>query len=61
MEVGVPLGDASRPMSDDPIEAKFLALAQPVLGAARTREVIQHVSALETLENVSPLGELFRG
>ncbi len=60
IEVGVPLGDASRPMSDDDIAAKFTAQAEPVLGAARTREVMQCVAALEELEDVGQLCRLLR-
>lgn len=61
VEVGVPLGDAARPMSDTELEAKFVALAQPVVGATRAREIITHVAALEALDDVGELGRLLRG
>ena len=54
----VPLGDRHRPMDDATVQAKFLGLAEPVLGAARAARVMALVDALETLPRLDPLIEL---
>jgi len=56
--VGIPLGDARRPMSDADVERKFLSLAEPVLGRRRATEVIQMVADLDNLPDVDPLCRL---
>ena len=48
-------GTADNPMSDAAIEAKFLANATPVIGAANARRVSQVVGSLETLPDVRTL------
>lgn len=53
--VGVPLGDARRPLGDADVEAKFLALAEPVLGRTRAAQVVKIVAALDELPDVGPL------
>ena len=47
--IEAPLGDASRPMTGDDLERKFMALAVPVLGTAQSRQVVQHIAALEQM------------
>ncbi|CAM3861469.1 MmgE/PrpD family protein [Bordetella tumulicola] len=53
--VGIPLGDARRPMSDADVERKFLALAEPILGPTRADQVIKMVAALDELPDVGAL------
>ena len=47
--IEAPLGDASRPMTGDDLERKFMGLAVPVLGTAQSRQVVQHIAALEQM------------
>lgn len=53
--VEIPLGDATRPMSEAQVRAKFLALAAPRLGQARAEETADRVMRLETLGEIDPL------
>lgn len=58
-------GDPDDPLSDAEIEAKFRALADPVIGAARSRALAEAVARLDALEDVRALpvgkGEVARG
>lgn len=56
--VGIPLGDAQRPMSDADVENKFLTLAEPILGRARAAEVVQKVAGLDALPDIDSLCRL---
>ena len=51
----VPRGDAENPVPVEEIEAKFLALASPVLGEPRARRVVDAVRETETVKDVSEL------
>lgn len=53
--VDTPLGDASRPMSDDELRRKFLAQAEPVVGPARAKQAADAVMALESVGDVHAL------
>jgi hypothetical protein len=48
-------GTIDNPMSDEAIEAKFLANAAPVIGAERARAISACVWRLETLADVRKL------
>jgi 2-methylcitrate dehydratase PrpD len=52
---GVPRGDAVNPVPGAEIEGKFLVLAEPVLGAGPSREVVESVRRVETLKDVRDL------
>ena len=54
----VPLGDRSRPMDDTAVRAKFLALAEPVIGADRAARLMAFVGSLESQSRLGPLLEL---
>ena len=51
------IGSADRPMSDAELERKFCDMAEPVIGAARTREVVEKTWGVVGLADV---GELAR-
>lgn len=51
-------GDAANPVAEAEIVDKFLALATPVLGAGRAREVADAAHGLEKLGDVRDLGAL---
>ena len=51
------IGSASNPMSNQDLERKFIDLAEPVLGAARTRAVVDRCWGIEALTDA---GELSR-
>ena len=53
--VDYPLGNARNPLSDTQVEAKFHALADARLGAARAAQVIHSVWQLETLVDVGEI------
>jgi 2-methylcitrate dehydratase PrpD len=55
------LGSAKRPMSDKQIEAKFLAQAEPVVGADRARELLAHIWDLPNAEHVGKSAPGFWG
>ena len=57
-ETGVVLGDAENPISSDEVVDKFEALAEPVVGAARTERIVAAVLSLEDVKNVAQLGRL---
>jgi 2-methylcitrate dehydratase PrpD len=48
-------GDAEAPVSAETLDAKFIALASPVLGEDDARAVVELVGAVERLEEVSTL------
>jgi 2-methylcitrate dehydratase len=54
----VPLGDRDRPMDDAAVQAKFLSLAEPVIGADRAARLMTFVEKLETLPCLDPLLDL---
>jgi 2-methylcitrate dehydratase PrpD len=54
------IGSLQRPMSDAMLEAKFHALADPVLGAERTNQLIQACWQLGQSRNLSQLTTLAR-
>lgn len=56
--VEVPLGDASRPMSDGEIRKKFLAQAVPVIGAMRANQAADAVMTLDKIDDAGVLCEL---
>jgi 2-methylcitrate dehydratase PrpD len=59
---GVPRGDAANAVPSAEIEGKFLVLAEPVLGPAPSREVVETVRRVETLKDVRDLtARLTRG
>ncbi|GAA5232341.1 MmgE/PrpD family protein [Verticiella sediminum] len=53
-----PRGSAQCPLSDDEVVAKFVSLAEPVLGRARAEQVVQVLTRLEDLANVRELARL---
>jgi 2-methylcitrate dehydratase PrpD len=54
-------GTIDNPMSDAAIEAKFVANAVPVIGAAKAAEIVQACWRLETLVDVRVLAALASG
>jgi 2-methylcitrate dehydratase len=56
VHVVYPKGHPGNPFSDAEVEEKFLRLADPSLGNARSRKVIDWAWRLEQAENI---GELF--
>lgn len=56
-----PYGAASNPLTDAALEEKFLGLAEPVLGAARSREALDALWRIDTLPSVGPVAALLRG
>jgi 2-methylcitrate dehydratase len=54
----VPLGDRHRPMDDATVRAKFVALAEPLIGAERVTRVIAFVDDLEAQPRLGPLLDL---
>lgn len=57
-ETTVPRGDADNPVSGRDVEDKFQALAAPVLGDTRAREVVAAVREVEALKDVRALTAL---
>jgi len=55
MRVEEPLGEPSRPLSWDQLEAKYMALATPVFG---TLSALNLASRIHTLENVTSMRQL---
>ena len=53
-------GSPHNPLSSAEVEAKFLSLTAPVLGAERGQAVVEQVRELEALPDVSRLGSLLR-
>ncbi|MBI4082873.1 MAG: MmgE/PrpD family protein [Candidatus Lambdaproteobacteria bacterium] len=60
VEVLVPLGDATRPLGDQALEAKFHTLAEPVIGTDKAGAAIAAIASLETLGDVRELTRLLR-
>ncbi len=54
------IGSLQNPLSDEQLEAKFAQLVDPVLGAARSREITQACWKLGTLADVRALTALCR-
>jgi 2-methylcitrate dehydratase len=54
-QIDYPKGDPRNPLTDGEIEAKFHALAEPVLSSARRRRVIDLVWGLDKLATVTEL------
>jgi 2-methylcitrate dehydratase len=59
-QLDYPKGDPRNPLTDGEIEAKFRALAAPVLNPARQQRVIDAVWDLENLSIVTELMELLK-
>lgn len=57
-DVGLPVTDRAAQASR--LREKFETLVSPVLGAARTGELMQRVLSLETLPSVAPIADLIR-
>jgi 2-methylcitrate dehydratase PrpD len=55
-----PPGTKENPLDTDRVNAKARELMAPVLGAAKTEDVIRRVAALEEVTNVSALIALLR-
>jgi 2-methylcitrate dehydratase len=53
--VEAPLGDASRPMDDAQLHAKFMVQAAPVLGLTQAERAAEMVMSLEALDDVGAL------
>ncbi len=56
--VPVARGNPGNPLSDDEIQAKFLDLAEPVLGARRARRLMRAVLSLEAAEDAAAVARL---
>jgi 2-methylcitrate dehydratase len=59
-QLDFPKGDPRNPLSDQEIEEKFHALAEPVLSPAARKRVIDAVWSLEKLESVTALMQLLK-
>jgi 2-methylcitrate dehydratase PrpD len=59
--VTVVRGDALNPAPPEDVVAKFLALAEPVLGSARAKRAVDAVNRLEATDNVRVLAALCAG
>jgi 2-methylcitrate dehydratase PrpD len=55
------LGTAANPMSRDQVVAKSRELMAPVLGAARTKELIDRVQEVEKVPDIRQVGRLLQG
>ena len=49
------IGSATNPMTDEQLARKFLELAEPIVGAARARELIGRTWAVESMADVGDL------
>ncbi len=49
------IGSATNPMTDEQLTRKFAELAEPVIGTARTKELIDRTWAVETMADVGDL------
>jgi 2-methylcitrate dehydratase len=58
--VGIPLGDAKRPLPPEEVRRKFCELAASHFPASRIDEMISAIGSLENLKRVSELTALFR-
>jgi hypothetical protein len=54
IEIKNPRGTTQNPMNDDEVAAKFMGLAEPVLGKARSTEAAKILRALDTAKDVGP-------
>jgi len=54
------IGSLQRPMSDEDLERKFRGMADPILGAGRTAELIQACWRLSDVEDLAALATLMR-
>ena len=54
-EIDVPLGDAARPFDEKTVTEKFRELAEPAIGMAGVRKVMELVDKLDTLTTLEPL------
>jgi 2-methylcitrate dehydratase len=59
IEIVNPLGHPDNPMQDSHIEEKFIALAEPVLGSARSRQALEGWWRVQDAADVGALMELF--
>jgi 2-methylcitrate dehydratase PrpD len=50
------IGSASNPMTDEQLTHKFSDLAEPVLGKARAKELVEQSWAVESMPDVGDLG-----
>ncbi|MFQ5854069.1 MAG: MmgE/PrpD family protein [Anaerolineae bacterium] len=57
--VAVPRGEPDNPMSDEEFAEKFMGLAEPVIGAERSRRLLGTLMELETVPNIHEATELF--
>ncbi|HEY7678847.1 MAG TPA: MmgE/PrpD family protein, partial [Candidatus Methylomirabilis sp.] len=51
-------GNPGNPMSEDELRAKFLGLAEPILGARRAGRLMRAVLSLEAAEHAGPVARL---
>lgn len=56
-----PYGAASKPLTDEALEEKFLGLAIPVIGEARARAALAQLWKVDELADIRPLAELLAG
>jgi 2-methylcitrate dehydratase PrpD len=54
-QIIVPKGESGNPMTQREVEEKFLGLAEPVLGEAKARLVMEEISLLESRDSLAPL------
>ena len=59
-QVDYPKGSIQNPMSDDELQQKFESLSIPVLGAARTGQILERVRGIESCSDVGELMKLTR-
>ncbi|HVY17090.1 MAG TPA: MmgE/PrpD family protein [Rhodopila sp.] len=52
------IGSVSRPMSDAELEVKFAGMAEPLIGAERTRELMRQAWAVEALSDAGALARM---
>ena len=58
---GAVWGDAANPAPRERLREKFLALAAPVLGAARAQAVVEQAARLEQLDDIRSITRLLGG
>jgi 2-methylcitrate dehydratase PrpD len=54
-------GDALNPVPPEDVVAKFLALAEPVVGSGRAKRAVDAVNGLDAIDNVRDLAALCAG
>lgn len=57
-EVLEPLGSVRNQLSSDALMAKYLSLAEPIVGDKRARDIADQVAHIETLKDVRPLVDM---